>query len=52
MAALIILVIAPFVYTLAVALTIGSLAVYSIIAALSLNLILPLADSYLRKVVL
>ena len=52
MAALIILVIAPFVYTLAVALAIGSLAVYSIIAALSLNLILPLADSYLRKVVL
>jgi len=52
MAVLIILVTAPFVYTLIVALTIGSLAVCSIIAALSLNLILPLADSYMRKVVL
>jgi hypothetical protein len=51
-AVLIILVTAPFVYTLAVALTVGSLAVYSFIAALSLNLILPLADSYSRKVVL
>ncbi|MDD4490918.1 MAG: hypothetical protein PHV09_00155, partial [Bacteroidales bacterium] len=52
MAVLIILVTAPFVYTLAVALTVGSLAIYSFIAALSLNLILPLADSYSRKVVL
>ncbi|MBP1672044.1 MAG: ywaD, partial [Bacteroidetes bacterium] len=52
MAVLIIFVTAPFVYTLAVALTVGSLAVYSFIAALSLNLILPLADSYSRKVVL
>jgi hypothetical protein len=42
MAVLIIFVTAPFVYTLAVALTVGSLAVYSFIAALSLNLILPL----------
>ena len=52
MAMLIILVTAPFVYSLAVALTIGSLAVYSFIAALSLNLIVPLIDSYSRKVVL
>ena len=52
MAMLIILVVAPFVYSLAVALTIGSLAVYSFLAALSLNLIVPLIDLYSRKVVL